>query len=167
MKAVLILCAFATCAHAAPVVLNRVTAETVTRLQQMTPMVRLNQPEEGKGKVVRPIEQSIVKQSVILHDGNNWTLVPIGAVIFLPEAMKSRVNVRPVGTLLPFIEFLGKNPSWITTNEVSFEQAAGVDPLPAARVAFWATQEKVVIAVHQGGPISVRIVTPSPTLSQR
>ena len=123
-------------------------------------------PQVG-GKVERPLEQSIIKQSMILHDGTNWTIVPKGAVIFLPEALKNRVDVKPIGTLLPWSEFLAKNFGWITTNEVTFDQAAGNIALPAARVAFWAKQDKIVVAVHQNGPISVNVAKSAQTITQR
>ncbi len=167
MKATLILCALATCALAGPPVLVRVTPETIAKLQAMTPMTSLQKPDEGEAKVARPTEQSIIKQSVILHDANNWTLVPIGAVVYLPDALKARVNARPVGLLLPWSEFLTKNIAWITTTDVSFEQAAGSESLPATRVAFWAKQDKVVIAVHQAGPISVRLSNNQQAATQR
>lgn len=130
-------------------------------------MARLERPAANAAPVARPDDQSIIKQSMILHDGTNWTLVPKGAVIFLPEALKNRVDVKPVGTLLPWMEFLTKNISWITTNEVSFDQAAGNVSLPAERVAFWAKQDKIVVAVHQSGPISVNIAKQPQTITQR
>jgi hypothetical protein len=156
MKSAFILCALASFASATEPVLNRVTAETVRHLQQMSPMLRMEKPAEGKGEAVRPVEQSIIKESTILSDGTHWTLVPVGAVVFLPEAMKTHVNARPAGKLLPWLEFLAKNISWITTTELNPKQAAGSESLPAERTAFWAKQDKVVIAVHQNGPISMR-----------
>ncbi len=81
--------------------------------------------------------------------------------------MKSHVDVKPVGTLLTWIDFLTKNRSWITTNDVSFNQAAGSESLPAERVAFWAKQDKVVVAVHQNGPISVRVGTENQAITKR
>jgi hypothetical protein len=167
MKTTLFLCAMAANALASQPVLVRVTPETLAKLQQRDPMIRLVKPAQGEAKVARPENQSIIKQSTILHDGKNWTIVPNGAVVFLPEAMKPRVNSKPVGTLLPWSEFLTKNLSWITTNEVSFDQAAGNEELPAERTAFWAKQDKIVIAVHQRGPISVRIANSSTNLTQR
>lgn len=167
MKTALILCALATSAFAATPVLVRITPEALAKLQQGSPMSRLEKPVESQSTVVRPAERSIIKDSTILHDGRNWTMVPKGAVIFLPEAMKNRVNVKPVGTLLSWVDFLTKNRAWVTTNDVSFDQAAGSQPLPAERVAFWAKQDKVVVAVHQSGPISVRIVSENQTLTQR
>lgn len=166
MKTSLLLCAaLATAAQAAPI-LKRATAEDLTRLQKVSPVTTLEKPAADAVPVQKE-EPSIVKDSVILHDGKNWTLVPKGAVIFLPPAQKDRVDVKPVGTLLPFPEFAVQNRSWITTNEVTFDQAAGAESLPAERTAFWGKQDKVVIAVHQGGPISVKVSAPAPATAQR
>lgn len=157
MKTALILSALAGSAFAATPVLVRVTPEALAKLQQTKPMSRLETPAEGQAKVNRANHQSIIAQSTILHDGKNWTLIPKGAVIFLPQAMRSRVNAKPVGTLLPWNDFLTQNRAWITTTDVSFDQAAGTEALPPERVAYWAKQEKIVIATHRQGPISVRI----------
>ena len=167
MKTTIILLALAIDAFAGPVVLPRITPEELSQRQQSSPMTRLENAVEGEVKVSRPNDQSIVKNSIILHDGKIWTLVPKGAVIFLPEAMKSRVDAKPVGTLLAFADFLARNRNWIITNEVSFNQAAGSEAFPAERAVFWAKQDKVVIAVHQAGPISVRVASPTPALTQR
>ncbi len=167
MKTALILCALVSSSLAAGPIVPRITPEALTKLQQHNPMMQLPKPAVGEAKVTTPANQSIIKQSMILHDGKNWTLVPKGAVIFLPEAMKSRVDVKPVGNLLTFIDFITLNRSWITTTEVSFDQAAGNAPLPAERVSFWAKQDKIVVAVHQSGPISVRINAESQTITKR
>jgi hypothetical protein len=167
MKTTLLLCALATGAFAGPPVLTRITPADLAKLQQHSPMTRLQTPAEGEAVVSPANDQSIVKQSIILNDGKHWTLVPKGAVIFLPEAMKSRVNGKPVGILLTFTDFLTRNHAWVATNEVSFKQAAGSEQLPAESTTFWAKQDKVVIAVHQNGPISVRVANEPPTLTQR
>ena len=181
MKTKLFLCSalITTCTFAADPVLVRPTAETINRLQQRhgaNPMNAIEQSADGKPAVApQKEEQSIIRQSMILHDGKNWTLVPKGAVVFLPAALKNRVDVKPVGRLLPFAEFLVQNRSWITTNEVTFDQAAGTEQLPLERVEFWSKQDKMVIATHQSGPISVIVksapATPAPatppTITQR
>lgn len=157
MKYALILCAVAMYAHAAQPVLVRVTAKTLADLQARDPMIRLVAPAEGEAKVVRPVNPTIIGHSTILHDGKNWTLVPKGALAFLPEILKSKVNTKPVGTLLPWTEFLSKNHDWITTCEVTFDEAAGNKEIPAGKAESWTKQGKAVITVHQGGPISVRL----------
>jgi hypothetical protein len=77
------------------------------------------------------------------------------------------VNAKPTGTLLTWIDFLTRNQSWITTSEVALEQAAGKRPLPEEHAAFWAKQDKVVIAVYQNGPISVHMTDSSSTITKR
>lgn len=167
MKTALILCALITAASAGSPVLMPITPEHLAKLQKTSPMASLQQPAKDEAAVVRPSEQSIIKQSSILHDGSNWTIVPRGAVIFVPTAQKPRVDAKPVGTLLSWADFLVKNRSWITTTDISFDQAAGNEPMPAERSAFWSKQDKVVVAVHQNGPISVRIAPQTPSLTQR
>ena len=163
MKQHLILCALTSSAFATPTVLPRVTAEQLAVRQAATSMPKLEQPTTEVVAVKRPADQSIMKQSTILHDGKNWTLVPTGAVIFLPQAMTMRVDAKPVGRLLPFLEFLAQNRAWLTTNEVSFDQAAGTESLPEERVLYWSKQDKVVVAIHHNGPISVRVAPQKPT----
>ena len=167
MKTVLILCVLAAHASAAQPVLVRVTPEALAGLQARDPMARLGKPAAGEAKVARPVNESIIGQSTVLHDGKNWTLVPKGAVLHLPEAHKARVNVKPVGTLLPWGEFFVRNRNWITTDEVTFDQAAQTEPSPAERGASWAKQDKIVVAVHQSGPISVLVAKASDNLTQR
>jgi hypothetical protein len=167
MKTSLVLCALMTAASAGSPVLVQITPEALAKLQKHSPMTSLQQPAKDEANVARPTEQSIVKQSSILHDGTNWTLVPRGAVIFVPSAQKARVDAKPVGNLLSWADFLVKNRAWITTTDISFDQAAGNQPMPAERSAFWAKQDKVVVAVHQNGPISIRIAPEPPSLTQR
>lgn len=154
MKAILMFSVLAGHAMAAQPLVARITPDALGQLQQADPMIRLQKPAAGEAKVERPVNQSIIGQSTILHDGSRWTIVPKGAVLFIPERMKSRVNATPSGQLLAWTDFLTANRGWINTCEVSFEQAAGKDALPPERAAFWSKQDKIVVAVHQRGPIS-------------
>lgn len=147
-------------------VLVRVSSETITRLQQRDPMVRLEKPRAPQ-KVLRPHQTSVVKESTVLHDGTFWTLIPEGAVIHLPEPLCDRVNARPVGRIMPWNEFLARNKSWVRTREVSFDLAAGNEKLDPAVLSEWKTGDKLVIAVHQNGPIRVKLATAGPALTHR
>lgn len=166
MKPPLTLLALVAIASADEPILPRVSSMQLAKLQQISPMKNLQKPAPVKADAPRPEAESIVKQSIILHDGRNWTLIPKGAVVFIPPALKDRVNAKPVGTLLTWADFFAKNRAWITTNDVSFNQAAGTEPIPAARVAFWGKQDKIVIAVHQTGPISVKLADQTKPLAQ-
>jgi hypothetical protein len=160
MKFALLLCAVAGTAAASQPVLVRVTAETLARLQEKDPMIRLVKPAEAI-EVRRPSATSPVLDSTILNDGTHWTMVPKGAVVHLPATHQARVDAKPVGSLLSWQEFSERNKRWIETTEVSFEQAAGVEEIPSATK--WPESGKVVIASHQLGPISVRIASPETT----
>jgi len=109
-----------------------------------------------KTVVARPGDQSLIGQSDVLNDGINWTLVPKGAVLHVPQPFATRVGSKPLGTLLSWIDFLKVNRSWLFTEEVQIDQAAGKRPIPPSRADAWNKLGKVVVAVHRGGPISVR-----------
>lgn len=167
MKTALILCSLATAAFAGSPVLKPITPDALLKLQKTSPMSQMQQPNAGEVAASRPQEQSILKDSIILHDGTSWTLVPKGAVVYIPDALKTRVDAKPVGDLLSWADFLVKNRSWIITTDITFDQAAGNLPIPAERAKFWPKQDKIVVAVHQSGPISVRVAAESRTLTQR
>ncbi len=156
MKAALILCALAVQAAATQPILVRVTADAIARLREQDPMIRLVKPDE-EIEIQRPTATSPVCESTILHDGKHWTLVPKGSVIHLPARLKSKLDSKPIGKLLPWKDFLERNQSWLETAEVSFGQAAGTEEIPAATAAKWSGSGKIIVASHQLGPISVRI----------
>lgn len=167
MKTALMLCALTTGTFAAQPILPRISPQELAERQRAKPMAALQTPAKAGGAVTHPADQSIIKQSAILHYGTDWTLIPQGAVIFVPEPMKNRLGDKPAGTLIAFTDFLIKNRAWITTVEVSIDQATGNKPLPVKQAEFWSKQNKIVIAVHQNGPISMRAPKPAQTTPQR
>ena len=160
MKASLILALVSTAATAAPMT-DRISADALqARRAAGSPVATLAQQAEPNKQVTRTKDQSLIKQSMIISDGQNWTLVPNGAVLHIPETLNSRINVRPVGNLLSWKEFVTRNRNWISGEEVSMRQAEGVQPIDARRIAYWPKQSKVIVAVHLGGPISVTLPEP-------
>ena len=141
--------------HAEPTVQESVTASQIAAKQRGGSLTVLSQEAPDIAPVPRADSQSIISQSEILHDGEHWTLVPNGAVLHIPEQHAAKIGKRPVGILLQWSEFLAKNPAWIRTHETSFDQASGEKEFPVTETAHWSKQDRVVIAVHQGGPISV------------
>lgn len=166
MKTALFFAALATSAFAeSPVpVLVHPSPEAVARYEAMCAQ---QQPSPSVENEAIAFDLSTLGNSLVLNDGKNWTIVPTGAVIFLPNAAKSHLARKPVGKLLNFTEFLKANSTWITTHEVSFEQAAGTETLPAERVSCWANQNKLVIAVHQNSPKAIQMTTETQALTQR
>lgn len=167
MKTTLLFFALAANAFAASPVLIKHSPDALAKLQERDPSIRLVNPAEVQITSAKPEKESVIKDSTILHDGSNWTIVPNGALVFLPEKFKNRVNTKPVGNLLPWAAFLEKNQSWLATHELTFEQAAANEALPAESVFAWSQQQKVIIAVNQRGPIMVSIERAAPTLASR
>ncbi len=163
MKTPALILLMAGTAAATPLVLPRTSQETLARLQGIDPLARYQRPEAvAAPAAARP---SIIRQSTLLHDGVHWTLVPAGAVVHVPASLKQRVGTAPAGTLLPWSDFLALNRGWLTTVEISLEQASGKQALPAERAAFWEKQDRIVIATHRGGPISLHQSEPQPLAS--
>lgn len=131
-----------------------------------SPVASLSQQAENTQTVTRSKGQSLIKQSVIISDGINWTLVPQGAVLHTPEQHTDRINVPPVGNLISWKEFLALNYSWIAGEEISLRQAKGLDAIDSRRTDYWPKQSRVIVAVHRGGPISVSAPKPSPETAQ-
>jgi hypothetical protein len=146
---------------------DRISSDALqARRSAGSPVAALTQQAEPNKQVTRSKEQSLIKQSIILSDGENWTLVPKGAVLHIPESLANRINVRPVGTLLSWQDFMTRNRNWIAGEEVSMRQAEGVQPIDARRIAYWPKQSKAIVAVHLGGPISVTIPEPANETAQ-
>ena len=153
MKTAAFISWLASAAMAGTPVLPPVKPAELARLQALDPMARFERPAAPAPAAA----QSIIRQSTLLHDGRgHWTMVPAGALVHVPEALRPRVVQAPAGSLLPWLDFLALNRTWLTTTEVSLEQAAGQQGLPAERSEFWLKQDKIVVAVHRGGPISLR-----------
>ncbi len=111
-------------------------------------------PRDPRAK--SPAKQSVIEQSVILCDGTYWTLVPIGSVLHVPAKHQDRVVKQPAGKLLNWQQFLGRNRSWLGTEDVDIATAAGQTPITKEAESTWAQRGSVVVAVHRGGAISVK-----------
>lgn len=59
--------------------------------------------------IVKPPKRkvaSLVERSTVINFDGYWTIVPKGAVLFIPEGLESRVGGQPSGRLLPWADFL-------------------------------------------------------------
>ena len=98
----------------------------------------------------------LVGRSTILSFGGTWTIVPKGAVLHVPQAMRGRVDVAQEGTFVAWRDFYTRNRGWIHLQSVKMEQARGEKALAEEITAAYARIGRVVVAVCHGGPISIR-----------
>jgi hypothetical protein len=164
MKTLALAIAFCGCAHAQTAVSARVTAESLAALRAKSPMSKLTTAPAAPKPDTTP---SIIRESVILHDGANWTLVPESAVLHVPANLKHRINTKPVGKIMPWVDFLVANRGWLTTENVSFDEAAGNTAIDTKRAETWQKSDRIIVATHQNGPISVRAKELTPTLASK
>ena len=109
-------------------------------------------PVEG---VVAPKRVSLIERSDIIHQGDLVTLVPKRAVLHLPDHLRGQVGKVEGKKLVNWPEFYRANRAWIDTIEVTRAQAEGRAPLSEELIKSFEKRTKAVVAVMQGGPISV------------
>ncbi|MCF7676297.1 MAG: hypothetical protein K9N23_15865 [Akkermansiaceae bacterium] len=113
------------------------------------------EPCEGQDPSRVNPPKDILEKSEILCFGGVATLVPKYALLGIPAKFKARTKIANGARVLPWVEFLAKNRSWISTVEVTADEAAGRQMLPAKTQQAVVDCGNVVVATHLDGPISV------------
>lgn len=99
-------------------------------------------------------------RSIILSDGQTFTLLPPGAILHLPAALRGRVATKPTGDFLLWPAFLERHAEWLMAQEVPLAMARGDARAAAAVLAPLATEKRLVVAVYRKGPISILEAAP-------
>lgn len=113
-------------------------------------------PIEATGETKHPSQSSILEGSDVLRSGGNWTFIPKGALLIVPEAYESRVNSGEGGEFLTFSAFAVKNRGWLTTHEVTLKQARGQDKIAEKIRETLQGSGRVIVSTLRGGAITVR-----------
>jgi len=147
------------------IITDRISGEELSARQQASAgiLARVSTPSVPAPDV-RPEHRRILEHSEILSRGGFWTLVPDGAVLHLPAEMTERHGKGASGEFIPWAEFLRRNHAWLLPFEVSLEVAGGHEPIDEQQAEAWTEQQRIVVAVHRGGPISV--LRPAPETTQ-
>ncbi|MFD2160016.1 hypothetical protein ACFSW8_14000 [Rubritalea tangerina] len=98
---------------------------------------------------------SLLERSDILSNGNIWTLVPKNAILYVPQRLQSKVVSAPNGKFVNWQTFLTKNPAWLSTHPVSLKNSSGSDKIDFETFEPVKQRGKIIVAVHNKGPISV------------
>lgn len=106
----------------------------------------------GKAPVVG---SSLWSRSIILTDGEHFTLVPVGSVLHLPAELRSHVATKPQGQFTFWPNFLRRNSTWLAAHEVTLEMAKGDVRQAKAVLAGIAKDRRLLVAVYKGGPVTV------------
>ncbi|SHK27152.1 hypothetical protein SAMN02745181_3540 [Rubritalea squalenifaciens DSM 18772] len=109
--------------------------------------------QRKKPKIAEKV--NIYKVSAILVSSSKHTVVPEKAILYTPDALKSKVAKKPEGEFVKWSSFYKSNYSWLHLMEVSLEQARGLKPIDKTKIENLQRQGKMIIAVYKKNPITV------------
>lgn len=95
------------------------------------------------------------KLSEFIHFLDEGTLVPRGAILFVPPRLNANVTSSLKGKFVDWATFSAKYRGNVQAFEVTIEQAAGHKPLDAARLEGAKRNGMILVAVLNRCPISV------------
>ncbi len=102
-----------------------------------------------------PKPKSYYDRATIIAVSGVHTVVPQGALIYVPPDLVGMVVKEPKGKLMRWPEFLKKHSKWIKTRKVSWETAKGEDPIKEEERKTFAEGNKLIVAVFGKNPITV------------
>lgn len=129
--------------------------QTHRQAQQANPMQKLAGAQAPAPATAEPIPD-LISRSDILSLNGLATLVPKRAILNQPKSISSRINNYQQGSkIVAWLDFFQSNRGWITTVEVTREQAEGSQPIDEKVVENYQKSSNLVVATFQGGPVSV------------
>ncbi len=121
------------------------------------PSLKAHLKAKAKPLTTRPpaIQSSLWARSIILSDGEKFTLVPVGSILHLPEALRSRVLVKPQGDFTFWPSFLKRNEVWLGAKEVSLSLSRGNEKEAKSLLQSLSRDPRLLVATYKGGPITI------------
>jgi hypothetical protein len=101
------------------------------------------------------IESSLWRSSIILTDGEKFTLVPTGSILHLPPELRARVISKPEGDFMFWPAFLERNVSWLSAKEVTLTLSRGNAQEAKVLLKSLSGDSHLVVATYKGGPITI------------
>lgn len=142
--------------------------QLATRLSKMEKIDPMKKLQESTGVDPAKLNQpaNLLEQSDILSFNGLTTLVPKRAIICSPSTLKDRLKHQTPSRFVPWNEFLSANQGWITTIEVSREQAEGNKPFSEETQLRISKSKNLIVATYLGGPISVLPIKETKTVAE-
>lgn len=128
-------------------------AMAMKQSQQADPMKNL--PASNAPDASLNLPKDLVSQSDFISSAGAATLVPKHAILKVPVSYADRIRFQEGSRILSWTEFFAANRNWITTIEVTPEQASGKQALSKEASELVAKSSNLIVATHRGGPISV------------
>lgn len=127
--------------------------QLVQKLRGATSPLRDYKPVEGTDPS-KILPQDIIGRSDILCFEGLATLVPKEAIIFIPPRYQERLGMKEGARMVTWADFYAANHGWISTQEITLDQAAGKVPLDEKVAERVTKSSTLVVATCLGGPVS-------------
>lgn len=101
------------------------------------------------------VRNSFDSGMIILHDGEFYTVVPMGSILRLPEEYQKHIIARPAGRFIVWPKFLARNSEWLAGEEVSLAMAKGDGEAAKETLQRVEKSPRAVVAVYKTNPITV------------
>lgn len=157
LTAILVLsaCQFATAeSKMRDVTTHEALSQQLRAQQQADPILTLKPAEGDDPTKTNPTPDLIASSQFLCYNGLA-TLVPKGAVLCVPEKLKTRMSFTQGARIVTWAEFYSVNQAWISTVAISLDQATGKLPLSDEMIKKVENDTHVIISTCQNGPISV------------
>lgn len=134
-----------------------ITEDSLRQKVAATPSLKSQLEAQAKPVVGRPpaVESSLWATSIIISDGEKYTLVPVGSILHLPASLRAHVVAKPQGDFTFWPNFLKRNSSWLAGHEVSLGMSRGNAREAKELFKSIATDPRLLVAVYKGGPITI------------
>ncbi|MEI8038553.1 MAG: hypothetical protein WCJ14_09195 [Verrucomicrobiota bacterium] len=128
--------------------------EGMRQAKQNDPMKNLPLSKVADPLVANP-RRSLLAESDVISFGGLATLIPKRAILQIPKNFSQRLKLEDGVRLVNWLEFYATNRGWITTVEISREQAEGTVALPVETRKMMSKCRNLVVATYLAGPISL------------
>lgn len=112
------------------------------------------------------IQSSLWTRSIILTDGEMFTLVPIGSILHMPPSLQNRVATAPVGKFTLWPHFQKRNAAWLGGTDVTLEMSRGDARAARTLLKSIAKDTRILVALYKGGPITILEAAPAGSTSE-
>ncbi len=94
--------------------------------------------------------------------GGNVTILPKGAVLYVPERYKANVVTKMEGNLMLWPEFVARYPGLVARVEVTMEEVSGQKPFKPERLEAERKRNLILVGTLNQNPITVSKQTLNP-----
>lgn len=138
-----------------PTATDRVTPEALAAQREGGVGHNFRNPIQSSEQSGPPLARTPYQGSSILSFRDMHTVVPEGAVLWIPERVSDRV-VADAGEsrFVPWPAFLRANQAWIRTMPLTLDEARDLTPFTEEQQKHWESGGQIVIATLRGNPLA-------------